>query len=223
MDRNLLSTIPAGVSAGFEDGGSPAWGLLGSQILSETATGAHGPGALINDSLTPGLLYVPVLISRSAETFVLYPNGSFEGPNPSTATYSLYEENTGLVGGSPAAILISSTSAGRSIWDGLIKRFRAPPLPKPGVQYAQAYMDNLVNILRLYFNQLDEYITAISKFAASGTAPPVSGTWAQGDVLRNSAPVELGTAGSRYVLTGWICVASGTPGTWRELRSLTGN
>lgn len=115
MDRNLLSTIPVGVSAGFEDGGSPAWGLLGSQILSETATGTHGPGALINDSLTPGLLYVPVLVSRSAETFVLYPNGSFEGPNPSTATYSLYEENTGLVGGSPEQIVIGGGGGGPSV------------------------------------------------------------------------------------------------------------
>lgn len=115
MDRNLLSTIPVGVSAGFEDGGSPAWGLLGSQILSETATGTNGPGALINDGLTSGLLYVPVLVSRSAETFILYPNGSFEGPNPSTATYSLYEENTGLVGGSPEQIVIGGGGGGPSI------------------------------------------------------------------------------------------------------------
>lgn len=115
MDRNLLSTIPVGVSAGFEDGGSPAWGLLGSQILSETATGTHGPGALYNDGLTPSLLYVPVLVSRSAETFVLYPNGSFEGPNPSTATYSLYEENTGLVGGSPEQIVIGGGGGGPSV------------------------------------------------------------------------------------------------------------
>lgn len=110
-----------------------------------------------------------------------------------------------------------------SIWEGLIKRFRAPTLPKPGVSYAQSYMDNLVNILRLYFNQLDDYIGNVSEFAASGTAAPTTGAWVQGDILRNSAPVELGVAGSKYVITGWICVASGSPGTWREMRSLTGN
>lgn len=108
MDRNLLSTIPAGVSAGLEDGGSPEWGLLGSQILAETSTGTHGPGALFNDGLTAGLRYVPVLVSRSSAAFRLYPNGSFAGPNPSSATYNLYEQGTGLTEGSPASINIGA-------------------------------------------------------------------------------------------------------------------
>lgn len=55
------------------------------------------------------------------------------------------------------------------------------------------------------------------------TAAPTTGNWAQGDTIRNSAPVEAGTAGSKYIVTGWICTASGTPGTWADLRSLTGN
>jgi hypothetical protein len=55
------------------------------------------------------------------------------------------------------------------------------------------------------------------------TAAPTSGTHAQGDVVRNSAPTELGTAGSKYVVLGWICVAGGTPGTWLQTRVLTGN
>lgn len=61
--------------------------------------------------------------------------------------------------------------------------------------------------------------------AASGalTAAPTTGTWAQGDFVRNSAPAEAGTAGSKYVVTGWICTAGGTPGTWLDARVLTGN
>lgn len=55
------------------------------------------------------------------------------------------------------------------------------------------------------------------------TAAPTSGTHAQGDVVRNSAPTELGTAGSKYVVLGWVCVAGGTPGTWLQMRVLTGN
>lgn len=55
------------------------------------------------------------------------------------------------------------------------------------------------------------------------TAPPVAGTWAQGDEVRNSAPTELGAAGSRYVVLGWVCIAGGAPGTWREIRTMTGN
>lgn len=110
-----------------------------------------------------------------------------------------------------------------SMWQNMVKRFRAPPLPKPGVDYTQSHMDNTVNVLRLYFNQIDDFLSSIVRIADAGTAPPATGRYAQGDVLRNSAPTELGTAGSRYVIVGWVCVATGTPGTWREMRVLTGN
>ena len=55
------------------------------------------------------------------------------------------------------------------------------------------------------------------------TSAPASGTWMQGDSVKNSAPSELGTAGSKYVIEGWICTVSGTPGTWLPKRCLTGN
>ena len=57
----------------------------------------------------------------------------------------------------------------------------------------------------------------------SGTAAPTSGTWNQGDKCKNTAPIEDGTAGSKYVVIGWVCTLSGTPGTWVQMRSLTGN
>lgn len=55
------------------------------------------------------------------------------------------------------------------------------------------------------------------------TAAPTSGDWMQGDEVTNLAPTELGTAGSKYFIDGWKCVASGTPGTWVQKRCLTGN
>lgn len=54
-------------------------------------------------------------------------------------------------------------------------------------------------------------------------AAPTTGTWAQGDKVKNSSPSEAGTAGSKYVVIGWVCAVSGTPGTWVEMRCLTGN
>lgn len=54
------------------------------------------------------------------------------------------------------------------------------------------------------------------------TAAPTGGEWTHGDFVTNSAPSELGSAGSKYVILGWVCVASGSPGTWRECRALTG-
>lgn len=55
------------------------------------------------------------------------------------------------------------------------------------------------------------------------TAAPTGGTWTQGDFVRNAAPTELGAGGSKYVILGWSCIASGTPGTWVQCRCLTGN
>ena len=57
----------------------------------------------------------------------------------------------------------------------------------------------------------------------SATSAPTGNTWAIGDIVRNSAPAEAGGAGSKYVVIGWICTVSGTPGTWLEMRTLTGN
>ena len=56
-----------------------------------------------------------------------------------------------------------------------------------------------------------------------GTAAPTTGTWAQGDKCKNTSPSELGTAGSKYLIIGWCCSVSGTPGTWLQIRNLTGN
>lgn len=55
------------------------------------------------------------------------------------------------------------------------------------------------------------------------TAAPTTGVWAQGDFLRNSAPSELGSSSSKYVVLGWVCTVSGEPGTWLQCRVLTGN
>jgi hypothetical protein len=52
---------------------------------------------------------------------------------------------------------------------------------------------------------------------------PTAGTYARGDFVRNSEPSELGSPGSRYVIFGWICTVSGTPGTFVQMRYLTGN
>lgn len=63
----------------------------------------------------------------------------------------------------------------------------------------------------------------IASVTNAGTAAPTTGVWQQGDFIRNSEPVEAGSAGSMYVVQGWVCVASGEPGTWKDSRCLTGN
>lgn len=56
-----------------------------------------------------------------------------------------------------------------------------------------------------------------------GTAPPTTGTWTKGKLVLNDNKKELGTEGNKYVIDGWECIASGSPGTWISKRMLTGN
>ena len=35
-------------------------------------------------------------------------------------------------------------------------------------------------------------------------------------ILKLKDASELGTAGSKYVLIGWVCTSQGDPGTWRS-------
>jgi hypothetical protein len=78
------------------------------------------------------------------------------------------------------------------------------------------------------FRSIDQQVNALSEGRLvanynAATAVPTTGTYAIGDFIRNSAPSELGGAGSMYVILGFICTASGTPGTWKQCRVLTGN
>lgn len=52
-------------------------------------------------------------------------------------------------------------------------------------------------------------LAIVSQLVTSGTAAPVSGTYAKGTVVFNSDPTPGGSV-------GWICTTAGTPGTWKE-------
>lgn len=80
-------------------------------------------------------------------------------------------------------------------------------------------------------DELRAHATAINlmadgKLAATNytaTAAPTTGTHARGDFVRNSEPSEAGSAGSMYVVLGFLCVSGGSPGTFVQVRALTGN
>jgi hypothetical protein len=82
--------------------------------------------------------------------------------------------------------------------------------------------------LSAIFRDIESQVNASSEGRIIGaynarTAKPTTGTYKAGDFIRNSAPSEAGAGGSKYVILGWICTASGTPGTWLDARVLTGN
>lgn len=100
-----------------------------------------------------------------------------------------------------------------------------PRLPREG---AVDFTSSLVLRLNQLFRSISAQLNGVSEGrieAATNaySAAPTAGKWARGDVIRNNQPAELGSGGAKYVVTGWICVEGGEPGTWRQMRALTGN
>jgi hypothetical protein len=73
-------------------------------------------------------------------------------------------------------------------------------------------LSDLLTAIARQVNGLTE--GGIASIHSALTAAPTTGTWAQGDFVRNATPVD---GGSGDTILGWLCVASGTPGTWLEV------
>jgi hypothetical protein len=61
----------------------------------------------------------------------------------------------------------------------------------------------------------------VASYNAQPTVP-TTGVYAVGDVVRNSAPAELGSTPNKYVVYGWMCLDD-SPLTFVQMRFLTGN
>jgi hypothetical protein len=94
-----------------------------------------------------------------------------------------------------------------------------PRLPAPVEQSSKPLYLRLIDLFREY----SKFINTAAMWDSEGAAAPTAGRWAQGDKCRKTAPVEDGAPGAKYVVVGWVCVVSGSPGTWVEMRVLTGN
>lgn len=86
---------------------------------------------------------------------------------------------------------------------------------------------SLIKSLRQLLPTIARQVNAVSEGRMEGlhnaqSAAPTTGIYGRGDYIPNKTPEVLGAAGSQYVIKGWVCVASGTPGTWVEDRGATG-
>lgn len=82
---------------------------------------------------------------------------------------------------------------------------------------------SLVRELREHAKQVN--LLAEGRLSAAYNAQstvPTAGEYAVGDFVRNSAPSELGSPGSAYVVFGWLCTDD-SPLTFVDMRFLTGN
>ena len=103
-----------------------------------------------------------------------------------------------------------------------LNKVAAPNLPLPPEDYNRQYFDQMLNILRLYFNRLDALTTQLM---ASGVVPPLtnytvatlpsattSGTGARAFVTDALAP----TVGATVVTGGAVAVPVYSDGTnWK--------
>lgn len=128
-----------------------------------------------------------------------------------------------------------------SLWDANIDTLRAigrVALPYKTDTYGKS--SNLRDIYSdVYVSQTTErmvYASGSSQTAGQkwwevprvqfATAMPSTGSWTAGDYVQNSTPAVAGTAGSQYVIKGWIRLTTGSTnnsGTdWVQDRALTG-
>lgn len=62
------------------------------------------------------------------------------------------------------------------------------------------------------------------RFLNFGHSPPGSDRHAKGEVVLNASPeVQTDTDGVEWIIHGWHCTSSGTPGTWRALWTRVSN
>lgn len=99
-----------------------------------------------------------------------------------------------------------------------------------GAQFSiERLLLNLTDILSRTNDQLNRLTEGQAAAVHNkATAAPTTGSWGAGDSVKNATPAELGTAGSMYVIEGWLCVTGGdfstaSPPTFVEKRFLTGN
>ena len=99
-----------------------------------------------------------------------------------------------------------------SIWANIIKRFTAPALPQATREYSPQYMDQLLGILRLYFNRLDNLLGEIV------AAQPVSVNFYGGALdafgrARISSPYTIFDSQNRYAQNAYFDTALTGSGT----------
>lgn len=96
-----------------------------------------------------------------------------------------------------------------SIISTIIKRFKAPALPFPTRGYDPDYFNQLLSILRIYFNQLDNLLNQIVATTANPIPVSIGGTNVDAfGRLRTSAPYTLFDSQNRYAADNQFDVAT---------------
>lgn len=107
-------------------------------------------------------------------------------------------------------------------------QFRFPQPPDTNdPQAINAYLRRLIADLDRALAKVGEQVNELSEGRIVASYNAVSSTPSTkltvGDFVRNSHPVEEGTAGSKYVVLGWSGISASSTVKTTEVRGLTGN
>lgn len=95
----------------------------------------------------------------------------------------------------------------------LIKRFKAPALPQADSVYSAQYFDKFNSILRLYFNQLDQFLGDLVASSGSGVVT-IGGTNVDAfGRVRSSSPYTLFDSQNRYAASSLFDTSTASGGS----------
>jgi len=101
-----------------------------------------------------------------------------------------------------------------SIISTIIKRFKAPALPFPTRGYDPDYFNQLLSILRIYFNQLDNLLNQIVATTANPIPISIGGTNVDAfGRLRVSQPYTIFDSQNRYAIDNQFDTSTATGGS----------
>ncbi len=103
-------------------------------------------------------------------------------------------------------------------------RISEPKFGEPKESWGKDLVEKLYRALREIAGQLNGLSEGrISQRYTAATAAPSTGQYTQGDIVWHKTPTELGGAGSKYVIIGWVNVSTTSTPSFKEMRCLTGN
>jgi hypothetical protein len=202
---------------------------IGGNIIRVTAVGAAAAYFDIP-------YYAPHLVGKIARIIAFVGDTFQNGATYAPAVYCTNSEYT-LASTTTYGSYGVATVSGQELRSGFGKmgyyiRFDYPVLINKPMGYirfrscssatATSYVDlaGLIMTDQEHAGKLAKYRNSDRIYAA---AAPTAGTYVAGETAENITRAEAGGVGSKYVVNGWDCLVGGTPGTWVDRRTLTGN
>jgi len=198
--NNILSGMPAGLAANAAITVPALLTLLQGNKINAT-TGTSSVGAVV---ITPAGGQIDIIDNYSDCTGGPARHFVFQNGDNSSAP-AIFEGGT-FIGGTTAIDTDLNDPTNLPVWLVNLKRNTATAL------LALTATDSIED----FFNSHSAIAwphSIKSRRVCYGNAAPTNGTWSQGDCVMSVAPTASNPP-------GWVCVADGTPGTWKAMAVL---